>query len=53
MPCSVLRGLEPQRYTAEENVLMYCGLASFIAPERSTDALGMSMSTYSMLIPES
>lgn len=39
----VLRGLNPKQYTAEESVIIYCGLASYVALERCTNAAGMSM----------
>jgi hypothetical protein len=37
---TVLRGIEPERYTEEENLLMFLGLSSHVAPER-TSKLGM------------
>ncbi len=30
----VIRGLDPARYTDEENVILYAGISSYIAPER-------------------
>lgn len=30
----VLRGLEPQRYSSEDNVLIYVGLSSYVAEKR-------------------
>lgn len=41
---AVLRGLDPKRYDDEENVIAYCGLASYVGAERITNAFGMSMS---------
>lgn len=41
---AVLRGLDPKRYDDEENVIAYCGLASYVGPERVTNAFGMSLS---------
>lgn len=41
---AVLRGLDPKRYNDEENVIAYCGLASYVGPERVTNAFGMSLS---------
>lgn len=31
----VLRGLDPQKYTAEDNVLIYGGITSYISTDRS------------------
>ncbi|CAI9627286.1 hypothetical protein GT037_004314 [Alternaria burnsii] len=33
---TVLRGIEPERYTEEENLLMFLGLSSHVAPERTS-----------------
>lgn len=44
MGFAVLRGLDPKRYDDEENVIAYCGLASYVGLERVTNAFGMSMS---------
>ena len=41
---AVLRGLDPKRYDDEENVIAYCGLASYVGAERVTNAFGMSLS---------
>ena len=41
---AVLRGLDPERYEVEENVIAYCGLASYVGDERVTNAFGMSLS---------
>ena len=30
----VVRGLEPAKYTDEENVILYAGISAYIAPER-------------------
>ncbi|MCJ1422268.1 hypothetical protein MMC29_000148 [Sticta canariensis] len=40
---AVLRGLDPRRYNDTENVIAYCGLASYVGVERVTNAFGMSM----------
>lgn len=44
MGFAVLRGLDPKQYDDEENVIAYCGLASYVGLERVTNAFGMSMS---------
>lgn len=31
----VLRGLDPQKYTAEDNVLIYGGITSYVGTDRS------------------
>lgn len=43
---AVLRGLDPKRYNDAENVIAYCGLASYVGEERVTNAFGMSMSMW-------
>ncbi|KAE8443232.1 hypothetical protein EG329_002100 [Mollisiaceae sp. DMI_Dod_QoI] len=41
---SVVRGLDPRKYTPEENVIVFAGVASHVAPERSTDQNGLTLS---------
>ena len=43
---AVLRGLEPKRYNDKDNVIAYCGLASYVGAERVTNAFGISMGEY-------
>ncbi|MCJ1445531.1 MAG: hypothetical protein MMC23_006036 [Stictis urceolatum] len=31
----VLRGIDPSRYTPEENLIMYCGICSYVARDRA------------------
>ncbi|KAF1978799.1 Clavaminate synthase-like protein [Bimuria novae-zelandiae CBS 107.79] len=40
---SVIRGLDPRQYTALENVLIYLGITSYIAPHRGVQDSGGSM----------
>jgi hypothetical protein len=41
----VLRGLDPQKYTAEDNVLIYGGITSHVGTDRS------EMSRCSLVLP--
>jgi hypothetical protein len=45
---AVLRGLEPRRYTALDNILIYLGVTSYIAPLRGVqDSSGNMLSQFS------
>ncbi|KAF3032513.1 hypothetical protein E8E11_002070 [Didymella keratinophila] len=39
---AVLRGLDPKRYSDEDNLIIYTGIVSWIGRERATNPLGMS-----------
>lgn len=39
---AVLRGLNPKKYSDEDNLIMYAGIVSWIGRERVTNPLGMS-----------
>ena len=43
---SVLRGLNPEQYCAEDNIIVYAGLLSYIGDQRVTNPLGMSIGSY-------
>ncbi|KAL1634454.1 hypothetical protein SLS58_010650 [Diplodia intermedia] len=40
---AVLRGLDPEKYSEEENAIIYCGVASHIGIQRSANSRGMAM----------
>ncbi|KAB2571941.1 hypothetical protein DBV05_g9398 [Lasiodiplodia theobromae] len=40
---AVLRGLDPKKYTEEENTIIYCGIASHIGIQRNANSHGMAM----------
>ncbi|KAK0647232.1 hypothetical protein DIS24_g7933 [Lasiodiplodia hormozganensis] len=40
---AVLRGLDPKKYTEEENTIIYCGIASHIGIQRNANSRGMAM----------
>jgi hypothetical protein len=45
---AVLRGLDPGKYSDEDNLIIYAGIVSWIGIERVTNPLGMSAGEYSM-----
>ncbi|KAF4545852.1 Taurine catabolism dioxygenase [Lasiodiplodia theobromae] len=40
---AVLRGLDPKKYSEEENTIIYCGIASHIGIQRNANSRGMAM----------
>ncbi|KAH8804578.1 hypothetical protein F5884DRAFT_418504 [Xylogone sp. PMI_703] len=40
----VLRGLDPQRFTPEENVIVFAGISSYVGERRATDSSGLTLS---------
>lgn len=43
---AVVRGLDPKRYSDEDNLIIYAGIVSWIGRERATNPLGMSAGKY-------
>lgn len=43
---AVLRGLDPKKYSEEENTIIYCGVASHIGIQRNANSRGMAMGTF-------
>ena len=45
---AALRGLDPENYSEEDNLIMYAGMVSWIGRERVTNPHGMSAGKYLM-----